>query len=66
MHVRTERSWLPLPLRRERHERQRLLLACQSRAAIGWLCERAGRWPERYRSQRWRALKATLEGYLTS
>ena len=66
MHVRTERSWLPLPLRRDRHERQRVSLACQSRAAIGWLCERAGQWPERYRRQRWQGLEAALEGCLTS
>lgn len=56
MHARTERSWLPPSLKRDRHERQRALLAGQSAAGIEWLSERARRWPERYQSLRWAGL----------
>jgi hypothetical protein len=56
MHARTERSWLPPSLKRDRHERQQALLAGKSAAAIEWLSERRRQWPERYRTLRWAGL----------
>ena len=54
MHLRTARPWLPVPLTRDRGERQRVALAYQSVAGIQWICERARGWSKRYRAQRWR------------
>jgi hypothetical protein len=66
MHARTERSWLPLSLRRDRYERQRASLADQSRAGIEWLYDRAQQWPEGYRRQRWQGLEAAASACLIS
>lgn len=54
MHARTARPWLPLPLKRDRQERQRAAVGYQSEAGIAWLAESARHWPERYCAQRWR------------
>jgi len=46
---------------RDRHERQRALLAEQSAAAIEWLAQRARVWPDRYCRQRWAGLEASAQ-----
>ena len=62
MHARTARPWLPLPLKRDRQERQRAAVGYQSEAGIEWLAERARHWPERYCAQRWRDWKPSRRG----
>jgi hypothetical protein len=54
MHARTAQPWLPGPLKRDRQLRQSTALKRQTSAGMDWLADRMMRWPERYRSQRWR------------
>jgi hypothetical protein len=54
MHARTARPWLEVALKRDRQLRQSIALKRQTQTGIDWLADRMRRWPERYRSQRWR------------
>ena len=66
MHAKTARPWLPLPLKRDRQERQRAAVSYQNEAGIEWLAERVLQWPERYRAQRWRDWMPRRRGACTA